>query len=103
MRSSLPAVLSAVALAKAEARGAKAGLAGRGRFRLQARATASSRCLGLQYFLYGAHSDSSYAAMLVQSMARGCLFLPAMLVMCTPRSTIVSGISQLLYVGLASR
>jgi hypothetical protein len=52
-------------------------------------------------FIYGAHSDSTYAAMLVQSMARGCLFLPAMLIMCTPLSTIASGISQLLYVGLA--
>jgi hypothetical protein len=35
MRSSLPAVLSAVALAKAEARGAKAGLARSRGFRLQ--------------------------------------------------------------------
>jgi len=52
-------------------------------------------------FRYGAHSDSTYAAMLVQSMARGCLFLPAMLIMCTPLSTIASSSSQLLCVGLA--
>src|SRR5687767_3516988 len=52
-------------------------------------------------FRYGAHSDSTYPAMLVQSMARGCLVLPGMLIMCTPVSTIASGISQLLYVGLA--
>jgi hypothetical protein len=52
-------------------------------------------------FIYGAHSDSTYAAMLVPSMARGSLFLPAMLIMCTPLSAIASGISQLLYVGLA--
>ena len=52
-------------------------------------------------FLYGAHSDSTYGAMLVQSMARGCLVLPAMLIMCTPLSTIASSISQLLYTGLA--
>jgi hypothetical protein len=52
-------------------------------------------------FLYGAHSDSTYAAMLIQSMARGCLFLPAMLIMCTPLATIASSISQLLCVGLA--
>ena len=52
-------------------------------------------------FMYGAHSDSTSAAMLVQSLARGCLFLPAMLIICTPLSTIASGISQLLYAGLA--
>ena len=52
-------------------------------------------------FMYGAHSGSTYAAMLVQSMARGSLVLPAMLIMCTPLSTIASAISQLLYVGLA--
>jgi hypothetical protein len=52
-------------------------------------------------FTYGAHSDSTYAAMLIQSMARGALFLPAMLIMCTPLSTIASSISQLLCVGLA--
>jgi hypothetical protein len=52
-------------------------------------------------FIYGAHSDSTYPAMLVQSMARGCLVLPAMAIMCTPLSTIASGISQLLYFGLA--
>ena len=51
-------------------------------------------------FIYGAHSDSTYAAMLIQSMARGCLFLPAMLIMCTPLATIASSISQLLCVGL---
>ena len=52
-------------------------------------------------FMYGAHSDSTYAAMLIQSMARGSLFLPAMLIVCTPLSTLASSISQLLYVGLA--
>jgi hypothetical protein len=52
-------------------------------------------------FIYGAHNDSTYAAMLIQSMARGSLFLPAMLIMCTPLSTIASSISQLLCVGLA--
>ena len=52
-------------------------------------------------FIYGEHSDSTYAAMLVQSMARGCLVLPAMLIMCTPLSTLASSLSQLLYVGLA--
>ncbi len=52
-------------------------------------------------FMYGAHSGSTSAAMLVQSMARGSLLLPAMLIMCTPLSAIASTISQLLYVGLA--
>ena len=52
-------------------------------------------------FIYGAHSDSTYAAMLVQSMARGSLVVPAMLIMCTPLSTIASSSSQLLCVGLA--
>ena len=51
-------------------------------------------------FIYGAHSDSTYLAMLVQSMARGCLFLPAILIICTPLATIGAGISQLLYVGV---
>ena len=51
-------------------------------------------------FIYGAHSDSTYTAMLVQSMARGCLLSPAILIMCTPLSTLASSISQLLYVGL---
>ena len=52
-------------------------------------------------FVYGAHSDPTYAAILVQSVARGGLVLPAMLIMCTPLAAIASGISQLLYVGLA--
>ena len=52
-------------------------------------------------FMYGAHSHSTYAAMLIQSMARGSLFLPGMLIVCTPLSTIASGVSQLVCVGLA--
>jgi hypothetical protein len=52
-------------------------------------------------FMYGEHTTSTDAAMLVQSMARGGLVLPAMLIMCTPLAAIASGISQLLYVGLA--
>jgi hypothetical protein len=53
-------------------------------------------------FMYGAHSNSTYAAMLIQSMARGCLIVPAMLIICTPLAAIGSGISQLLCAGLAS-
>ena len=51
--------------------------------------------------IYGAHSDSTYSAKLIQSMARGGLVLPAMLIVCTPLSTLASGISQLFCVGLA--
>ena len=52
-------------------------------------------------FIHGAHSNSTYVAMLIQSMARGCLFLPAMLIICTPLAAVASGTSQLLCIGLA--
>lgn len=44
--------------------------------------------------LYGSHSDSAYAAVLVQSLARGCLILPWAFLVSAPISIVASILTQ---------